>query len=678
MKLNKISFIAIAFATVTTGLSSCSDWLEQEPVSQITPEGLFTNSTNVQAAVNQLYDDIIPSHGRWDYGIYQDDEETDNQVDRSPDNKFGTGLWLTGNTNDDWSWTDIRNVNYQLNSILDAYNGGEITGSDSDVRQYIGEAYFLRAFAYFDLLRKFGDLPIITEALPDDEATLVAADKRQPCNEVARFIINTLDTATTYLVEDYESRHTRISYDAALLLKSRVALYEGSWLTNFKDSPFVPNGSGWPGAAKDYNANYQYPSGSIDKEAEYFFTQAANAAEKVAEKYKNQLVTNTGIVPQSESDVNPYFYLWGTDDMSGIPEVLLWKEYSRSLSVQNNVEVMVDHGNYGAGITRNFIEGYLMKDGLPIYASSYTYSDQTIQDVVTNRDPRLTVFLKVPGQKNYFKNASSNEGDHAVETEPNPLILDNSTENGYSTGYAIRKGGMFDKAVANNGGCYNGCIIFRATEALLNYMEAEYMLTKSISSGKILEYWKIVREKAGFTGTAIDPQLTIDATIMSEEKLDWGSYTAGTQLTDKVLYNIRRERRCEFIGEGMRQMDLQRWRSYDQLMTNPAHMEGMHLWNTPMQAWDFTENKSGTTFVYDGTSNANVSSPELSEYFRPQEVNLTNNNFKNGLTWHMAHYLQPLPLRQFLLTASDYASIDLSPLYQNPYWPTTTGSPAEK
>lgn len=674
MKLYKFSILSLALAA---GMASCTDWLEQEPPSQITPDGFFNDATKVEAAINQFYTDILPSAGGYSYGLYSADNGTDNQTGWNPDAKYGTGLWLTGSTEGNWAWTNIRNVNYQLNSILEQYEAGTINGNQTDIKQYIGEAYFFRAYAYFDMLQKWGDLPIITESLPDDEAILVAANKRRPCNEVARFIINTLDTATTYLHEDYEARHTRVSYDAALLLKSRVALYEGSWLTNFKGTAFVPNGEGWPGAKKDYNANYQYPAGSIDEEAKYFFTQAAEAAEKVADKYQSKLVTNTGVVPQSEKDVNPYFTMWGTDDMSATPEILLWRQYSRSLNIVNNIEVYVQRGNQGVGLTRSMVEGYVMKDGKPRYASSYTYSDQTIADVAKNRDPRLTVFLKVPGQVNFFKNAGSESGDHAVKDEPYPLITEHNGEKGYSTGYVIRKGGMFDKSVANNGGCYNASAVFRATEALLNYIEAEYMLTKNISSGKILEYWKTVREKAGFTGAATDPQVTIDATDMSKEKLDWGSYTAGVQLTDKVLYNIRRERRSELIGEGLRAMDLQRWRSYDQLMNTPAHIEGMHLFNTPMQNW-YNDADGKTTLVYDGTGDANVSSPELSEYLRPHEINMTNNNFKDGLTWHMAHYLRPLPIRQFLLTATDHASVDQSPLYQNPYWPTTAGQAAEK
>ena len=116
-------------------------------------------------------------------------------------------------------------------------------------------------------------------------------------------------------------------------------------------------------------------------------------------------------------------------------------------------------------------------------------------------------------------------------------------------------------------------------------MEAAYELTKDLNAGHILEYWKAVRTAAGFTGDAIDPQGMIAATDMNQEKDNWGSYTAGHQLTDKVEFNIRRERCSELFGEGLRGMDLARWRSYDQLMTAPCHVEGFHLWNTPMESW---------------------------------------------------------------------------------------------
>lgn len=663
MKLYKFAIMALA----VVGLASCNDYLKQEPPSDLTPENFYTTEDQVQAVANRFYQDIMPGHGGWNYGTYTDDNNTDNQMSRSPDNKFGTGLWRVSNTNSDWDWDDIRNVNYQLNQILAKFNNNEISGSQNNLKQYIGELYFFRAYAYFVLLQRFGDLPILTEALPDEESVLVAADSRQPCNEVARFIINNLDTALTYMPESGFAK-TRITPDAVNLFKSRVALYEGSWLTNFAGTPFVPNGTGWPGAAK--NSSYQYPTGSIDAEAQYFFQTAASAAEIVAEKYKGNLSVNNGIVPTNDHEDNPYLDIWGNTDATDIPDVILWRQYSKSLGVQNDIEVAVEKGNIGTGFTRSLIESYLMADGKPIYASQYEYCDTGVSKVRENRDPRLAVLLKAPGDINCFKNTTDESGTHWTRVEPVPAITNTNSEDGYITGYAIRKGMTFDRALTANGGSYNSCIIFRASEALLNYIEAEYMLTHNLS-GKVLEYWQDIRRAAGFTGDAVNPQTTIDATDMSKETLDWGAYTGGQVLTDKTLYNIRRERRSELIAESLRGMDLQRWRSYDQLVNTPFHTEGIHLWNTPMENWY-------DNMVSDGSGSANVSSPSLSEYLRPHEVVQANNSFFNGLTWHMAHYLEPLPLRQFLLTASDHATISESPLYQNPYWPTTTDQPAEQ
>lgn len=678
MKLYKISTILLAITALVT---SCTDWLEQEPVSYLSPDNIMTDVSHVEAAANKFYQDMLPDHGDYSYGTYASDNNTDNQAGWSADNKYATGLWLTASTNGNWSWGNIRNVNYQLNKVLANFKAGKIIGNQENIKQYIGEMYFFRAYAYFSMLQKWGDLPIITQEMPVDEGMLVKASDRRPCNEVARFIIANLDTAyNDYLQDNFEARHTRISKDVAMLFKSRVALYEASWLRYFAGTPFVPNGKGWPGAQKDYNKGYQYPSGSIENEAIYFYKLAAESAQTVADKYIGTLAVNTGKIPQSASDPqNPYFNIWGTTSCANTPEVLLWREYSRSLGVTNNIEVAVENGNSGVGLTRSMVESYLMKDGKPIYASAYTYSDQTIADVAKDRDPRLTIFLKTPGQINYFKNVDDGRGDQGKEIEPDkPKVYDHNGQKGYSTGYAMRKGGLFDRTETINNGGTAVLVVFRATEALLNYMEAEYELTHNVNSGKIMEYWRAVRTAAGFTGKAIDPMTTINATDMSKETSDWGSYSGGEQV-DKYLYNIRRERRCEFIGEGLRWMDLQRWRSLDQLKSHPVHVEGMHLWNTPMTAkYDYTDNKGEkkSYLIADGTGNANVSQRSLSEYLRPYEVNMVSNNFKDGLTWHMAHYLQPLPIKQFLLTATDHATVGQSPMYQNPYWPTKTSEAA--
>ena len=536
MKRNRFIYISTALL-LSSSMVSCEDFLDKEPPSYAVPEDYYLAEDQLQAVANKFYPDVLPSHGNWSYGTFGTDNNTDNQAGFTADNKYADGQWKVSLDNDNWAWTNIRNINYSLNTILNNYNQKKISGSDKNIRQYIGEIYFFRAYCYFDMLQKWGDLPIIKEALPDDNAILVAANKRSPRNEVARFIVNDLDSAAYYMSDNFDSRKNRLSPDVAKLVKSRVALFEASWLNYFKGTPFVPNGEGWPGKSKDYNANYEYPSGSIDNEITYFYELAANSAEEVAEKYKGVLTQNTCTVPQSESDPeNPYFSMFGNTDMSGFPDVLLWREYNEGLGIVNNIEVAVEKGNYGVGLTRSMVQGFVMADGKPIYAShdGYSFNDETLANVRKNADPRLYIFLKEPNQINMFKNMDSQK-DHGVEIEPYPDILGNDGENDYGTGYSIRKGGTFDKALTGNGAGYTGSITFRATEALLNYMEAEYELTKNISSGKILEYWKTIRTTAGFKGNAVDPQTTIAATDISQETLDWGSYSAGKQITDPVL-----------------------------------------------------------------------------------------------------------------------------------------------
>lgn len=69
-----------------------------------------------------------------------------------------------------------------------------------------------------------------------------------------------------------------------------------------------------------------------------------------------------------------------------------------------------------------------------------------------------------------------------------------------------------------------------------------------------------MRKRAGVSENF---QKTIDATDLSKEN-DLAVWS-GSQMIDKTLYNIRRERRCEFIAEGMRKDDLLRWRSLDKM-----------------------------------------------------------------------------------------------------------------
>lgn len=649
--------------TIILGLTgflavSCNDYLDQSPLSSITPEDYLREESQLAAYAVGAYTNILPSHSNWSFGTFGTDGNTDDMAIPVLDNKYIPGLLRVGSTSGDWDFTNIYQMNYFIQNVIPLLNNGEITGNDANIRHYIGEVYFLRAFEYFKKLQALGDFPIIRTTLPDNQEALTAASVRKPQNEVARFIISDLDSAALMMQNTAPVGGTnRISKKVAQLIKSRVALYEGTWLKYFKGTAYVPKGSGWPGESKAEGASYSFPSGSIDGEIDYFLTQAMSAAKEVASSV--QLVSNTGIILSSNNE-NPYFNMFSAENMSSYSEVLLWRQYNKTL-VTHNVPVNAQAGNYAVGLTRSMVESFLMANGLPIYAAGSGYKgDDYITDVRTDRDGRLNLFLKEPGQKNVLLNLDL--GSHATEIEPTPMIWESSYEKKYTTGYTIRKGLTYDAAHCGNGLGYTGSITFRAAEAYLNYIEASYE-KNGVLDADATTYWQQIRARAK---VSTDIAKTIAATEMSKETADWGAYSAN-QLVSPTLYNIRRERRNELMAEGLRFMDLKRWRAMDQMINTPYHVEGFKLWG-PMKAW-FTASQ----IVYGAaTDNAVVSDPSLSMYLRPHEIK-SNSNSYNGTRWAMAHYLNPIAAQHFTLTASG-GDAATSPIYQNPGWPTTAGA----
>ena len=546
------------------------------------------------------------------------------------------------------------------------YEKNEITGSHDNIRHYIGEIYFMRAHEYFKRYQMLGDFPIVDKTLEDDMEQLVEASKRMPRNEVARFILSDLDKAIDYMETTPDSRRTRINKEAALLLKSRVALFEGTWLKYFKGTAFVPNGDGWPGASKAYNSGYQFPSGNIDNEINFFLEQSMDAASTVSNMFS--LVTNTGHIQQSQTEaVNPYMNMFGDEDLTGYSEVLLWRQYDISLST-HCVVVAAQHGNYGVGVTRGLVDGFLMANGLPIYANASGYKgDDNIMNVRIDRDSRLNLFLKEPGQLNILYEGN---GTHAVPVEPVPDLTAGNDENVYNTGYALRKGNSYYQKHCPNGGSFTGSITFRGSEAYLNYMEACYERYGYLDD-RAKEFWRALRDRA-HVDTNFDK--TITATVVSEEaKNDWGAYSGG-RLIDATLYNIRRERRCELMAESLRFMDLCRWRAMDQMIQTPYHIEGMKIWGE-MQNWYLNDDGSSKLVYGIDNSSANVSEPSRSQYLRPYEK-ASGSLVYDGYRWAMAHYLSPICIQHMLITAGGTDLSD-SPVYQNPGWPSVANLGAE-
>ncbi|MCK3685597.1 RagB/SusD family nutrient uptake outer membrane protein [Maribellus sp. YY47] len=641
--------------------TSCNDYLDRAPLSDVTPNDYLWSEADLAAYTINQYN--FPSHGGWNSGTFATDNHTDNQVTSSYSNIWVPGEWRVPQSGGEWDFTKIRQCNYFLETVLPRREAGGISGSTENVAHYIGEVYFLRAYEYFNKVQSLGDFPIITNTLNDNMEELIEASVRKPRNEVAHFILDDLDTAIELLKTTPPNGKNRISKYAAYLLKSRVALHEATWLKYHKGTALVPGGPGWPGDPSTVSGF------NIDVEINFFLTEAMAAAEEVADAIS--LENNTKDDGYNSSS-NPYAQMFSSSNMEGFDEVLMWRAYDPSLGINHNVNHYLNQNGANTGYSREFVDNFVMANGLPIYDGASGYAgDDSLQIVKIGRDNRLQLFMKVPGELRYTDKTNA-DGTPILEGYPDILGI---TETRYVTGYALKKGFSYLAKESEGSAGSIGSIIFRAAEAYLNYIEASYLKEGAINS-KADQYWKAIRERAGVESNY---NLTVNATVMSEEaKNDFAAYSAGELLSDPVLYNIRRERRRELMAEGLRMFDLKRWRALDQLESNPHIMEGFKIWG-PMQNWYFDAEEGESRLVEPGTAGktANISSSAASEYMRPYGVNVDNSNLVlNGYRWTEAHYLTPIAIQHFIITASTPTDLTSSVIYQNPGWPLQANSGA--
>ncbi len=642
--------------------TSCNDLLDLEPIVDIMPDEYYTTADQFGAYINNYYNGnlFMPYSGSLYHAQAYNDgmARSDGNTDIMLTGLNGSTSWYAAEAYQETSagkqlqgyYNNVRVFNYFINLAETKFEAGQISGSEADIKHYIGEGYFFRAMNYFRMLAYYGDLPIVDKVLEVADEEIVAYSKRDPRNEVARFILKDLDKAASLLKNRAAYNGQRLSREVALLFKSRVALFEGTFEKYHKGSGRVPGDSEWPGKNMAYNSGKTF---DIDNEVKFFLTEAINAAKEVAENANltaNNHVMNPAV--GTSTGWNPYFEMYSQPSLKNVPEVLMWKQYSSEHSISHDAPYRVKVGS-ASGYTRTFVESFLCKDGLPIYASTQYQGDKTIDNVKANRDERLQLF--VWGESNLF------EAVGTIFEKPN--FVASNAETRCVTGYQPRKYYTYDINQTSNDQLQgtNACPMFRTAEALLNYMEAYYELNNTLDT-HAQKYWKQLRERAGVNS---DFDATIAATDLAQEG-EWSVYS-GTTMVDKTLFNIRRERMNETFSEGLRFADLMRWRSFDRLKTNKWIPEGINLWDHMYTYWDESER------LADGSAKAIVSGPEQGKYMRPySRIQLATNELKDGYTWHEAYYLYPIG-ESDIRTASADRDVNNSMMYQNIHWPVTAG-----
>lgn len=396
-----------------------------------------------------------------------------------------------------WGKDDWKNIR-NVNYFLSRYN--QAKGDEKEINKYVAEAKFFRAFFYIEKLYKFGDIPwVTTDLTPDSEELYGKKEKR---NIVARNIVEDLNFAIEWLPEEAEAG--RISRNAARHLKARLCLNEGTYYK--------------------YHTELGY-----GQDVDFFLTEAVKASKNVMDS-KLCEIYNTG-APDKD-----YYDLFVIEDKTKVKEIILGVDYEPSIRQHGISRYLAEAEN---GFSKDFVDSYLCIDGKPISISDKYEGDGTMKKESANRDPR------------FKQNILTNDFPSFISYDGVPTYIENESDfiSRYCyTGYkSIKFFIPTAKAFEALGNTYDG-IIYRYAETLLIYAEAKAELG-TITQDDLDNSINLLRRRVGM------PDLKCDVGFTDPDWPDWG-YTLSP-----ILQEIRRERRVELVGEGLRFDDLRRWKA---------------------------------------------------------------------------------------------------------------------
>ena len=494
MKLNYIKTIVLLSVGVVC-LSACN--LTETQRSSADAALIFGSETGLNLYCNSFYA-YFPSGT----AVHHQDETLCDYMAKTELSDFEQGA-LVPETQGSWGWDRIRSVNY----FLDHNNYQSVP---EDIRNnYNGIARFFRAWLYFDKLYWYGGVPWIDHVLnPGDPELTAPRDSR---DVIVTRIIEDCDYAFEHIKTDNSaaSKACFLNKWCAMLLKSRVCLYEASW--------------------RKYHAGTPYVEG-CQISADDLFAQAADAAEIVMQG--GVFSIHTGAT--GSTGKGPYRDLFSSDSVP-VDEVMLAVEQDNPLSV-GYANYYYNKQNVRASLVRPFINTYLNQDGSYYSETKADGKYKSFLEEMTGRDLRLGQTIRSIGYER-----KNNDGS----------MVRTTADYGFSlTGYHIIKFTVDDVAADVYGANGNDIPVMRYAEVLLNYAEAKAELGTLTD-----EDWKntigVLRRRAGITGGALDAKPTLVDNYLKN--------TFYPDVDNPVILEIRRERTCELCLEGFRLKDLKRW-----------------------------------------------------------------------------------------------------------------------
>ena len=536
---NIIYYLLLLFAVV-----GCNDdFVDTQPLDEFSQSDVWVDASLAEAFVLEIYNGL--GQGGFDEQMMA--SLSDEALFTHPGRGINTitesrsGPADRGFINYTYNWGDlygrIRGANIALENL-------EEPGFDDPdmANQLKGEALFLRAYFYHNLLRMHGGVPIV-----DKVYTLDSEDLEIPRNtfeETVEFILSDLDNAKSLL--EGLNVDGRASSEAAMALKARVLLYAASDLhhipTATANSPDIANYS---------NPEYLgYTSGNQKDR----WTKAQAAAKEVLDLNRGYKMDLTESVSPEEGKENYIAISLGGGSVMADPEAateLLFARYFVAAKNENGQQIGLYNGPNGyhnwAGNapTQNLVDHYELIDGDEFNWNNSEHANNPYD----NRDPRFYATILYDGAdwKPRTADVAGSDpfnqiqtGTYEVKSGSGETITHNGLDtrnsaiedwNGTQTGYYVRKFTDPDPAIVDQNTRQQIPFPFlRYTEAVLNYVEASLELGEE---GIAKEWLNKIRFRAGM------PAIT----------------ASGQDLMDQY----RQERLVELVYEEHRFHDTRRW-----------------------------------------------------------------------------------------------------------------------
>jgi hypothetical protein len=568
--------IIVLLTAVTLVFSSCEDYLDKPSLTTMNDDNYWTSENSLRLFANGFYSNyFVGYNSSWgvDYAslrgyTFSDDLASsgkqggfETQAPSSRAATSETAAWLSTYTGSTWNFAWVRKSNLFIERI-DQMKDDKITAEA--YKHWSAVARFFRGYEYSRLVSVFGNVPYYDKVLLDTEIDLMYKDRDDRTMVMDKVYDDFVYALDNMRLSDESAQYLN-KYIAASFI-SRLMLFEGTW--------------------QKYHLN------NNEKAAKYL-NLAATAAQFVIDSKKYSFASD-------------FRSLFGSEDLSGNKEVILFRQYDAAIGVTHHIASYSNgYESQSPGPNLKLAKSFICNDGKPYKLSTVENAGKlNIKSVVATRDPRFeATFWDSPKKESatllYACKFIDREG---VKLYPGP--------------YPAKYGSNTNT---------NDAPVIRLAEVVLNWIEAK-------------------AELATLGGTPV-AQADIDASInaIRNRPLDATATAKGIKKTaplslaalpddperdadvPALIWEIRRERRMEFVFEHSRLLDIKRWKKINYMTnTDPDNLLGLWVdfqaeypeWLVKAKEGKLKVKKEdGTIVTYNGTNKA-----DMVGYYIPENV----------------------------------------------------------